>query len=125
MSSACAEEALRDGVIAPETLETLLSQAHILDGEGSSFEYMCRLAKSQNAKPVVFLDGDKQADIVKINEKHPEVPVILLSSGIEFEQIVPRRSTFKRQPKCWRTRAETSVNLLSWNGRRMHHFGHL
>lgn len=79
-----------NGVVASETLETYLSQAHILDGEGSSFEYMCRLAKSQNAKPVVFLDGDKQADILKINEKHPEVPVIALSGGTEFEQIVPR-----------------------------------
>lgn len=79
-----------NGVVASEVLEALLSQAHILDGEGSSFEYMCRLAKSQNAKPVVFLDGDKQADIVKIKEKHPDVPVISLSVGMEFEQIVPR-----------------------------------
>lgn len=75
---------------ASATLESLLSQSHILDGEGSSFEYMCRLAKSQNAKPVVFLDGDKRKDIEKIKEMHPEVPVISLSSGIEFEQIVPR-----------------------------------
>ena len=78
------------GGIASDILNTLLSQAHILDGEGSSFEYMCRLAKSHNAQPVVFLDGDKQDDIVKIREKHPEVPVIALSSGIEFEEIVPR-----------------------------------
>lgn len=79
-----------NGVVATEILEALLSQTHILDGEGSSFPYMCRLAKSQNAKPVVFLDGDKQADIVKIREKHPDVSVISLSEGIEFEQVVPR-----------------------------------
>ncbi len=79
-----------NGVVASAVLETLLSQTHILDGEGSSFEYMCRLAKSQNAKPVVFLDGDKQADIKKVHDKHLDVPVVSLASGTEFEQIVPR-----------------------------------
>jgi len=78
-----------NGVIVAETLETLLPQTHILDGEGSSCEYMCRLAKSQNAKPVVFLDGDKHADVEKIREKHPEVPIVALASGVEFEEIVP------------------------------------
>lgn len=77
------------GVIASETLDVLLSQTHILDGEGASFEYMCRIAKSQKARPVIFLDGDKQADIAKIKGKHPEVPVISLPAGTEFEQIVP------------------------------------
>lgn len=77
-------------VIAAEKLDALLSQVHILDGEGSSFEYMCRLAKSQIAKPVVFLDGDKQVDVQKVNEKHPEVPVITLKSGAEFEDLIPK-----------------------------------
>ena len=79
-----------NGVIAAETLDMLLSQSHILDGEGSSFEYMCRLAKSQNAKPVVFLDGDKQAEVQKVKDKHPEVPVIALATGAEFEDLVPK-----------------------------------
>ncbi len=79
-----------NGVIAAETLETLLPQTHILDGEGSSCEYMCRLAKSQNAKPVVFLDGDKHADVENIIEKHPEVPIVALATGVEFEEIVPK-----------------------------------
>ena len=79
-----------NGVIPAETLGTLLPQVHILDGEGSSFEYMCRLAKSQNARPVVFLDGDKQGDLGRINQKHPDVPVVSLPGGREFEQIVPR-----------------------------------
>jgi predicted ATP-dependent endonuclease of OLD family len=78
------------GLIAVEVLDMLLSQAHILDGEGSSFEYMCRLAKSQNAKPVVFLDGDKQPDLQKLNERHPEVAVISLASGKEFEDLIPK-----------------------------------
>ncbi|MEX1028171.1 MAG: AAA family ATPase [Candidatus Paceibacterota bacterium] len=79
-----------NGVIPADMLETLLSQTHILDGEGSSFEYMCRLAKSQNAKPIVFLDGDKQADVQKVKDKHPEVAVIVLASGTEFEDVVPK-----------------------------------
>ena len=78
------------GVIDPGTLDTLLSQTHVLDGEGSSIEYMCRLAKSQNALPVVFLDGDKQADVQKVKDKHPEVPVIDLGNGVEFENLVPK-----------------------------------
>lgn len=78
------------GIIDAETLDALLSQSHILDGEGSSFEYMCRLAKSQNAKPVVFLDGDKQADVQKVKGSHSEVPIIALPSGIEFEEVIPK-----------------------------------
>ena len=51
---------------------------------------MCRLAKSQNGKPVVFLDGDKRADLKKVNESHPDVSVILLQDGTEFEEVLPR-----------------------------------
>lgn len=71
-------------------LEQLLSQTHILDGEGSNCEYMCRLAKSQNAKPVMFLDGDKPGDVEALEEKHPNVPVVSLKLGTEFENLVPR-----------------------------------
>ncbi len=78
------------GEINSELLDVLLSQAHFLDGEGSSFEYMCRLAKSQNAMPLVFLDGDKHSDILKIKDKHAEVPVIALPKNSEFEEVVPR-----------------------------------
>lgn len=79
-----------DGVIPSDQLEVLLSQSHFLDGEGSSFEHMCRLAKSQNTKPVVFIDGDKPKDIEKVREMHPEIPVVSLPCGTEFEQVVPR-----------------------------------
>lgn len=78
------------GKIDPAALDLLLSQTHILDGEGSSFEYMCRLAKSQNARPIVLIDGDKSRDVSKVKEKHPEVPIIILNPGEEFENLVPR-----------------------------------
>lgn len=78
------------GKLDAQLLEALLSQTHILDGEGSSFEYMCRLAKSQNAMPIVLLDGDQSAALSTLREKHPEVPIVLLDQGTEFEDIVPR-----------------------------------
>ncbi|WP_417389749.1 ATP-dependent nuclease [Gimesia sp.] len=78
------------GRIESVLLDRVLSQTHLLDGEGSSFEYMCRIAKSQNAKPVVFLDGDKLSDIQKVKQKHPEIPVITLNVGKEFEDIVSK-----------------------------------
>lgn len=85
------EKLVNAGVIPRDQLENVLSMTHFLDGEGCSFEYMCRLAKSQNAKPIVFLDGDKATEIQKIHAKHPEIPVIDLPSKTEFEQIVPCR----------------------------------
>ena len=72
-----------------EDVQLLLSQAHFLDGEGSSFEYMCRLALSQNASPVIFVDGDKLSEVEMIRGKHPDVPILHLEAGTEFEQIVP------------------------------------
>ncbi|MHB0960112.1 MAG: ATP-dependent nuclease [Pirellulaceae bacterium] len=78
------------GIIDSGVVESLLCQTHMLDGQGSSCEYMCRLAKSQNAAPVVFLDGDKSLDVQQFNEKHPDVPVIVLPRGKEFEDLVPK-----------------------------------
>jgi hypothetical protein len=78
------------GVIEPGLLEVLLPQTHILDGEGSSFEYMVRLAKSQNAHPVLFLDGDKANEAQAVRTPHPDVAVIILDVGKEFEELVPR-----------------------------------
>ncbi len=89
-------------------LDILLPETHIVDGEGSSFEYMCRLAKSQNARPILFLDGDKGGDLPKVQAKHPEVPVISLADGIEFEQIVPTKRYIEAAAKLLE---DTSGNL--------------
>jgi AAA ATPase domain len=73
-----------------DDLEDLLSHTHFLDGEGDSYEYMCRLASSQNATPVLFLDGDKTESVAATRSKHPNVKVIQLQKDSEFEQIVPK-----------------------------------
>lgn len=77
-------------IIDGDMLNELLPQTHFLDGEGAKYEYMCRLAKSQQAKPVLFLDGDKLNEIDKFKEMHPDVPIISLQKDQEFEDLVPQ-----------------------------------
>ncbi len=77
-------------IIDEETLDKLLPQTHFLDGEGTKYEFMCRLAKSQQAHPVLFLDGDKIGEVNEFREKHPDVPVVVLEEGQELEDLVPR-----------------------------------
>jgi energy-coupling factor transporter ATP-binding protein EcfA2 len=74
-----------------EDVDLLLSQSHLLDGMGDRFGFVCQMAKSQGAKPVIFLDGDKKRHLAqhKLHETHPDVPVITLADGKEFEQLVP------------------------------------
>lgn len=80
-----------------QEVNNFLSLSHFLDGQGSSFEYLCRLSKSQGCKPIIFVDGDKLREIkkLKIEEKHPEVPIIVLKDGTEFEDIVPHEIYFE------------------------------
>jgi predicted ATP-dependent endonuclease of OLD family len=80
-----------------QDVNSFLSLSHFLDGQGSSFEYLCRLSKSQGCKPIIFVDGDKLREIkkLKIEEKHPEVPIIVLKDGTEFEDIVPHEIYFE------------------------------
>lgn len=79
-----------------EQAAKLLSLSHFLDGMGDSFEFLCRLAKSQGTRVVLFLDGDKQRVLQqqKFQETHPDVPVILLPNKDEFEQLVPSEIYF-------------------------------
>lgn len=69
----------------------LLSLSHFLDGMGDNYEFLCRLAKSQGTRVVLFLDGDKRKNVEqqKVRETHPDVPIILLRDREEFEQLVP------------------------------------
>lgn len=83
------------GVPGFEDVDKLLSQVHFLTGEGDSFEYMCRLAKSQGAKPIIFLDGDKTRRLKGVAEKHPEVPMITLREGKESEELIPEERYFE------------------------------
>ena len=69
----------------------LLSLSHFLDGMGDNYEFLCRLAKSQGTRVILFLDGDKRKAVEqhKVAEKHPDVPIVFLPSRDEFEQLVP------------------------------------
>ena len=80
-----------------ERVRDLLSLSHFLDGEGTSFEYMCRISKSQGCKPIVFADGDqiKRVKQSKIEEIHPEVPIIFLADGQEFEELIDQKIYFE------------------------------
>jgi predicted ATPase len=80
-----------------ERVRTLLSQAHFLDGMGDRYPFICKLAKSQGARVIIFLDGDKKKHIVKhkLDQSHPDVPIVTLADGEEFEQIVPREFYFR------------------------------
>jgi hypothetical protein len=73
-----------------QQVDELLAQTHLLDGQGDSFEYKCRLAKSQGAQPLIFVDGDKNRKVEKVKEKYPDVPIIRLKQGQEFEEIVSK-----------------------------------
>lgn len=78
-----------------EEVGRLMPQVHFLDGCGDSFDQLCKLAMSQGAKPVVFLDGDKAGSrLNKIRSRFPSVPIVLLDGKAEFEEIVPRENYF-------------------------------
>lgn len=83
------ERLLKEPIKGFEDAEDILSLVHFLDGTGDQYEYMVRLAKSQNAKPILFLDGDKRGTVTKTQEQHPEVPILFLAEGEEFENLVP------------------------------------
>jgi predicted ATP-dependent endonuclease of OLD family len=87
----------QSGVPGIAKSEQLLSFTHFLNGEGSSFDFFCRLAKSQGNKVIIFADGDKRNEIKKsrIEIQHPDVQIILLKEGTEFEEIVSVKTYFQ------------------------------
>lgn len=90
LSLPLAFERLRDGGIDGfKDVDDILSQIHFLEGGGDQFPYFCRLAKSQNARPIIFLDGDKQRAAAAVHNDHPDVPIVLLPAHEELENAVP------------------------------------
>jgi ABC-type transport system involved in cytochrome c biogenesis ATPase subunit len=79
-----------------EVVDKYLPLVHFLNGEGDSYEYMCRLAKSQKCRPIIFVDGDKARQVKqqKVEERHPDVPVLILEQA-EFEEVVPKGIYFQ------------------------------
>lgn len=104
---------LMEGSIAGfEDVEDILDQIHFLDGEGDSVEFLVRLAKSQNVKVVVFLDGEKRPKKgeEKLKSDHPEVPVTKLDAGKDIEQLVPRDIYFQAVASCCQENGESQAN---------------
>ena len=90
----------------------ILDQIHILDGEGDSVEFLVRLAKSQNVKVVVFLDGENRPKKgeEKLASAHPDVPIIKLEVGRDIEQLVPRDIYFQAVAASCREDGESEAS---------------
>ncbi len=85
-------------------MERLLPLVHLLDGEGDKYEYMCRLAKSQKASVILFLDSDKKgtSKVEQVAANHDDVDVIFTADGTEFEDLLPK-SRYMQAIADWQT----------------------
>ncbi|MCB0208409.1 MAG: AAA family ATPase [Anaerolineae bacterium] len=97
-----------------QKIDQLLAQTHLLDGQGDSFEFMCRLAKSQGAHPIIFVDGDKLRQLKKTKKVHPDVPIIALKEAQEFEEIVPESIYFNALNEITSQNIQVD-NFKKWN----------
>lgn len=79
-----------------EDLPKLLANVCFLDGAGDNYPTICHLARAQGTRPIVFLDGDKIRNVQRqgLAKKCPEVPILHLPEGEEFEDLVPREVYF-------------------------------
>jgi predicted ATP-dependent endonuclease of OLD family len=109
---------IEESVEGFEDLRKLLPLCHFIDGQGDSFEYWCRLAKSQKSRPIIFVDGDKIRRVKqeRLEEKHPDVPVITLNDGQEFEEVVDRETYFNALKVISRKSISTQ-DFNEWNER--------
>lgn len=92
------EKFCREGIPGFEEVEILIPLIRFLEGYGDEYEYWCRMVKSQGAKPILFLDGDKKKriDNSQVLSKHQDVPVLFTGDSIhEFENIVPALTYFE------------------------------
>ena len=96
------EKLMLSGDKAFGDVNQILDQIHFLDGEGDSVEYFVRVAKSQNNKAIVFLDGEKRPKRGedKLRSEHADAPVVKLDSGVDIEQLVPRDTYFQAVIAC-------------------------
>ena len=102
--------------------DSLLGLSHFLDGRGDNFERLCRLAKSQGCKPIIFVDGDKIQRLAQLHldERHPDVPVLHLEDRKEFEQIVPVEIYFQALEKVIQ-KDDLHENYTKWDAKDTHH----
>jgi hypothetical protein len=76
-----------------------LPDVRFVDGTGRIIDCVCKLATTPETKSVVFVDGDKSRQ-VGLADNHPDVPVIHLPNGVEFEQIVSELVYFAAVAEC-------------------------
>lgn len=109
---------LQEKVKEFRNIDELFSLTHIIDGQGNNFELWCRLAESQGAKTVIYIDGDedKLQRIAKpeFRNQYPDVPVIHLPKGQEFEEIVPEGIYFTALREILGDDSITSENWQQW-----------
>lgn len=79
-----------------EGVQRLLSLSHFLVGQGGSLDYWCRLAQSQGATPIFFVDADmrKRVEQARIREKCANVSIVDLGDSREIEDIVDQEVYF-------------------------------
>lgn len=104
------------GVEGFEQVDRIFALSHLLDGHGASFEYWCRVAKSQGCKPIIFLDNDRERQVrqQRIPEKHPDVPLIILEDHSEFEDVVPSEIYFQALAVGLENQDLTKENFDTW-----------
>lgn len=91
-------EAKADGF---DGITSLLESCHFVCCRGESISYFCKLSADQNARPIVFLDGDKRSGYVeRLGHERPTVPIIQLPAGKEFENIVPQARYIAALAEC-------------------------
>ncbi|NNM84477.1 MAG: AAA family ATPase [Phycisphaerales bacterium] len=78
-------------------VKEVLKGAHLFDGEGDSLDFSARFAESNGCRVVVLLDGDKhqRKGLSRLQSDHPEIPVIRLQKGSDFESLIARDDYFK------------------------------
>ena len=67
----------------------IISMCHFLIGGGSRFVYWCRIAQSQGAIPIFFVDADmkRRVEQAQVQKNCPSVAVISLQDTDEIEDI--------------------------------------
>ncbi len=96
---------LKEGTVTGfNDVDEILGQIHFLDGEGDSVEFLVRLAKSQNSRAVVWLDGERRPKKgeQKLRSDHSDVPIIKLDDSKDIEQLVPGDVYFRAIVDCCR-----------------------
>ena len=69
--------------------DSIQDLVHLISGEGASFAYWCRMARSQGSEPIILVDGDmrRRLEQQRFQDEFGDVPVVVLQDGTEFEDL--------------------------------------